>query len=194
MKYKDKVDLIFAGHPCQGFSNGGKKLPDDPRNTLFREFARVCSLVRPKYLIGENVDGLLSRKTSTGEKYFDVICKEFDEIGYEIHHQVCHVVRYGVPQLRKRLVYVGIRKDLENRNYIFPEPENDGKHDLPNLKDIVKFSMEGAIDINDDDFDESLLTIKNNWNSYSDNTKENIWLYLNVLIKLCDKYIESKQK
>ena len=40
-EYRDKADLIFAGHPCQGFSNGGKKMPDDPRNTLFREFVRV---------------------------------------------------------------------------------------------------------------------------------------------------------
>jgi len=62
-KYRYKVDLVFAGHPCQGFSNGGKKLPDDPRNTLFREFARVCRLTQPKYIIGENVDGVLSRKT-----------------------------------------------------------------------------------------------------------------------------------
>ena len=194
LEYKDKVDLIFAGHPCQGFSNGGKKLPDDPRNTLFREFARVCSLVRPKYLIGENVDGLLSRKTCTGEKYFDVICKEFDEIGYEIHHQVCHVVQYGVPQLRKRLVYVGIRKDLENRNYVFPEPENDGKHDLPNLKDIVEFSMEGAIDINDHDFDVTTIPteciLENKDNDETGNT--NVHPYLRLKAKTRDQSYNGK--
>ena len=48
LEYKDKVDLIFAGHPCQGFSQGGKKLPDDPRNTLFREFVRTAKLIKPK--------------------------------------------------------------------------------------------------------------------------------------------------
>ena len=72
-EYTNKIDLIFAGHPCQGFSKGGKKLPDDPRNTLFREFARVCRIVQPNFLIGENVDGLLSRKTSDDKQYFDVI-------------------------------------------------------------------------------------------------------------------------
>ena len=82
-------------HNCQGFSNGGKKLPDDPRNTLFREFARSCRLVQPKYIIGENVDGLLNRKTATGEMYFDVIVAEFEKIGYTIYHQVCHTVKYG---------------------------------------------------------------------------------------------------
>jgi DNA (cytosine-5)-methyltransferase 1 len=151
-KYNGEVDLVFAGHPCQGFSNGGKKLPDDPRNTLFREFARVCRLVQPKYIIGENVDGLLNRKTSDGKKYFDVIKKEFEKIGYDVNHQVCHTVKYGVPQLRKRLVYVGIRKDLEKK-YEFPKELNDGKANLPNLQDIVRFDMEGAIKIEKDDFD-----------------------------------------
>ena len=139
-------------HNCQGFSNGGKKLPDDPRNTLFREFARSCRLVQPKYIIGENVDGLLNRKTATGEMYFDIIVSEFEKIGYTIYHQVCHTVKYGVPQLRKRLVYVGIRNDL-NQTFEFPEPLNDGKTNLPDLKDIIKFSMEGAIKIEPDDFD-----------------------------------------
>ena len=63
LQYKGKVNLIFAGFPCQGFSHAGKKLPDDPRNTLFREFLRSTRLIKPKYIIGENVKGLLSRKT-----------------------------------------------------------------------------------------------------------------------------------
>jgi DNA (cytosine-5)-methyltransferase 1 len=150
--YKDEVDLIFAGHPCQGWSNAGKKLPDDPRNTLFREFARSARLIQPKYIIGENVDGLLNRKTATGENYIDVIVKEFDDLGYNITYQVCHTVKYGIPQLRKRLVYVGVRKDL-NQTYTFPVPLNNGKTDLPNLQHIIKFSMEGAIRIEPDDFD-----------------------------------------
>jgi DNA (cytosine-5)-methyltransferase 1 len=139
-------------HNCQGFSNGGKKLPDDPRNTLFREFARSATLIKPKYIIGENVDGLLNRKTATGENYIDVIVAEFEKIGYNITYQVCHTVKYGIPQLRKRLVYVGIRKDL-NKTFVFPEHLNDGKTHLPNLLNIIQFSMEGAIKIEPDDFD-----------------------------------------
>ena len=139
-------------HNCQGFSNGGKKLPDDPRNTLFREFARSATLIKPKYIIGENVDGLLSRKTATGENYIDVIVAEFEKIGYNVTYQVCHTVRYGIPQLRKRLVYVGIRKDLD-KTFVFPEPLNDGKTNLPNLLNIIQFNMEGAIKIEPDDFD-----------------------------------------
>lgn len=150
--YNDVVDLIFAGFPCQGHSNAGKKLPDDPRNTLFREFVRSSELIKPKYIIGENVDGLLNRKTATGEKYIDVIVSEFERIGYNVTYQVCHIVQAGVPQLRKRLIIVGIRNDL-NRTFVFPEPLNNGKVDLPDLKDIIQFSMEGAIKIEPDDFD-----------------------------------------
>lgn len=161
-------------HNCQGFSQGGKKLPDDPRNTLFREFARVAKIVRPKFIIGENVDGLLSRKTATGENYIDVIVKEFNDLGYNVQYQVCHVVQYGIPQLRKRLVYVGIRNDL-GKTFQFPSVLNDGKTNLPGLIDIVSFSMEGAIRIEPDDFDmssipdECIVTDMNN-NEYQDSS------------------------
>jgi DNA (cytosine-5)-methyltransferase 1 len=194
MEYTTKANLIFAGHPCQGFSNGGKKLPDDPRNTLFREFARSAELIKPEYIIGENVDGLLNRKTATGENYIDVIVAEFDRIGYNITYQVCHTVKYGIPQLRKRLVYVGIRKDL-NKIFEFPEPLNDGKTNLPDLKDIIQFNMEGAIKIEPDDFDmtsipsECILTDMKN-NDGEDN--ENIHPYLRLKAKTRNEEYSGK--
>ena len=142
-----KADLIFAGHPCQGFSNGGKKMAADPRNSLFREFIRCTKLIRPKYIIGENVDGLLTKITDSGQKYIDVIVSEFESIGYTISYQVCHMVKYGIPQLRKRLVYVG---NNLNKKYEFPK-ELGGLS--PNLISIIKFSMEGSVMIDKDDFD-----------------------------------------
>lgn len=198
-RYKNKVDLVFAGHPCQGFSNGGKKLPDDPRNTLFREFARVCRLSKPKYIIGENVDGLLSRKTVDGRNYIDVIVEEFNSIGYNVKYQVCHAVRYGVPQLRKRLVYVGVRKDL-NQTYDFPDELNDGKviagaGTLPNLQDIVSFSMEGAIKINTDVFDMSNIPpeciMTDPTNDDNEDTK-NIHPYLRLKVESRDVEYQGK--
>jgi DNA (cytosine-5)-methyltransferase 1 len=192
--YKGKVDMVFAGHPCQGFSNGGKKLPDDPRNTLFREFARVCKLVKPKYIIGENVDGLLSRKTATGENYIDVIVKEFHDIGYNVSYQVCHAVKYGVPQLRKRLVYVGIRKDL-NQTYTFPEPLNDGKTNLPNLQHIIQFDMKGAIKIEPDDFDMTTIPdecILKDLNNTDDEIPEDVHPYLRLKAKTRNEEYNGK--
>jgi len=97
-----------------------------------------------------------SRKTATGENFIDVIVQEFQNLGYNVSFQVCHTVQFGIPQLRKRLVYVGVRKDL-NFTYSFPEPLNDRKTNLPNLLDIIQFNMEGAIKIEPDDFDFSTI-------------------------------------
>jgi len=153
LQYKNKVDLIFAGFPCQGFSNAGNKDPNDPRNSLFREFVRSANLIKPKYVIGENVKGLLQRKTALGEEYMDIIRSEFNNIGYEIYHKVymCSKLNIGVPQNRERLIIVGIRKDL-NQEFIFPE---ENKKKSGNLKDIIKFTMEGTLKVEEDylDFD-----------------------------------------
>ena len=156
LEYKGEVDLIFAGFPCQGFSHAGKKLPDDPRNTLFREFLRSTRLINPKYIIGENVKGLLSRKNVDGDLYIDIIKDEFDKIGYDIHYKVymCSKLNINVPQNRERLIIVGIRKDL-NQGFIFPE-ENEKRGG--NLKDIIGFNMKGALKMEpgylDFDFDD----------------------------------------
>ena len=150
-KYENKIDLIFAGFPCQGFSHAGKKLPDDPRNTLFREFLRSTKLIKPKYIIGENVKGLLSRKTLDKELYIDIIKNEFIKIGYDIWYKVymCSKLDIGVPQNRERLIIVGIRSDL-NKTFNFPEENNNKKG---NLKNIVKFNMKGSLKVEPEYFD-----------------------------------------
>lgn len=71
-KYKGKADLIFAGFPCQGFSHAGKKKINDPRNTLFKEFLRATKIIKPKYIIGENVTGLLTRKTNCSHDSYSI--------------------------------------------------------------------------------------------------------------------------
>ena len=163
LKYKNDVDLIFAGFPCQGFSNAGKKLPDDPRNTLFREFLRATKLIEPNYIIGENVKGLSKRLTSDGKKFIDIIKKEFENIGYDIVYDILKCQEYGIPQSRERLIIVGTKKSL-NKKYKFPEKVNNN----PNLKDIIKFNMEGALKIDIEDFDmttiptECIITDLNN--------------------------------
>ena len=151
-QYKGEIDLLFAGFPCQGFSQAGKKLPNDPRNTLFREFHRVAKIIQPPYIIGENVKGLLSRKTTEGEFYIDIIKSEFKKIGYDIFTKVMKCNLYGIPQNRQRLIIVGIKKD-KNQSYCFPQ-EKETKLDL---KNIITFSMEGAIKIEPEDFDMKLI-------------------------------------
>jgi DNA (cytosine-5)-methyltransferase 1 len=151
-RYRGIVNLIFAGFPCQGFSQGGKKLPSDPRNTLFREFARVTQLVEPKYIIGENVPGLLTRQTESGEKFIDVIVQEFEQIGYRIQYKTMLASEYGVAQDRKRLIMVGVRNDIP-ADYEFPNPSETRL----NLRNIVSFNMDGSLEITDEDYPLSSL-------------------------------------
>lgn len=168
LKYKDKIKLIFAGFPCQGFSNAGKKDVNDPRNTLFREFLRATRLIKPDYFIGENVKGLLSRKTADNKFYIDVIKEEFEKIEYKVIFKVFKTHEYGIPQKRERLIILGVKKDL-NKDIQFPVETNEEV----NLKNIIKFNMKGAIKISDEDFakfkvpEECILT--NNENEEDEN-------------------------
>jgi DNA (cytosine-5)-methyltransferase 1 len=110
--YRDKVDIVFAGFPCQGFSHAGKKRQEDPRNELVYEFARVVEIVRPRWLIGENVPGLLSRKgrdpvTEETRPVIEIIEGIFQRIGYHLTYRVWKATDHGVPQERKRLILIG---------------------------------------------------------------------------------------
>ena len=142
LKYKNTINLIFAGFPCQGFSQAGKKLPEDPRNTLFREFLRATKLVEPDFIIGENVKGLLKRKNEKGAFFIDIIKEEFRMLGFNIYTHVLKASHFDIPQKRERLFIVGIKADIDNR-FAFPE----GDSDTNNLRDIVKFTMKGALKI-----------------------------------------------
>lgn len=112
-KYKDKADVVIGGPPCQGFSTIGKRLMKDPRNELVFEFIRFVDVIKPKVFLMENVRGLLS---SNNGKTRDAICKEFEAIGYHnVHYNVLCAADYGVPQMRYRVFFVGVRKDIELR-------------------------------------------------------------------------------
>tara|TARA_B100000965_G_scaffold223361_2_gene186922 strand:+ start:3484 stop:4572 length:1089 start_codon:yes stop_codon:yes gene_type:complete len=179
-EYRNIVDLVFAGFPCQGFSSAGKRKNNDPRNTMFKEFVRVVKIIKPKYLIGENVKGLLTKKADNGDLYFNIIKSEFEKIGYKIYHQVCKAKLFRVPQNRERLIIVGIRNDLD-QEFTFPVIESNEE---PNLIGIIQFNMEGAIKIEPEDYDmtqipsECILT-----NMDNDETENNVHPYLELKSK-----------
>jgi DNA (cytosine-5)-methyltransferase 1 len=147
------IDMIFAGFPCQGFSNAGKKRTDDPRNELFYEFVRATRIIRPKIIMGENVKGLLSRKD---KNYVDVIQKEFESLGYSLIFNFFKCHHYHIPQKRERLIFVGIDKNfIDQYNFSFP-PENSDH--VPNLRDIVHFDMRNTYAIDPSMFDFSSIS------------------------------------
>ena len=118
--YKNKVDIVTGGFPCQAFSYAGKKLGlEDARGTLFYDFARVVKEVNPPICIGENVKGLRSHdkgKTLRG------MVSILDEIGYNVVPvKILKAINYNVPQKRERLILVGVRKDIDI-NYEYPKP------------------------------------------------------------------------
>jgi len=119
-KYKNRVDVIIAGPPCQGFSMIGPRNKEDKRNTLFEEVVRVTKLTAPKVVIIENVVGLLSMTTVEGKNIKDIIYEEFQNLGYTVKHKVLNAANYGVPQQRKRVIFI-ITK--ENFNIEFPKPK-----------------------------------------------------------------------
>jgi DNA (cytosine-5)-methyltransferase 1 len=115
-----KIDIIIGGPPCQGFSMAGKRVPNDPRNSLFREYLRLVREIKPKVFVMENVRGLLSMKDSQGQKVIEIILNEFRKIkNYSVELHAVNAANYGVPQIRQRIFVIGIKKGYK---FNFPEP------------------------------------------------------------------------
>lgn len=181
-------------HNCQGFSTAGKKKDDDPRNTMFLEFLRATKLIKPSMIIGENVKGLLTKKTSKGELYIDVIVSEFENIGYNVIYQVFKADQYNVPQTRERLIILGIKKD-NPYGWIpsFPNPQSES----PNLLSIINYDMTGAVKVDPDWFtdipDECILTNMDDDNDYEDNNGGHPYLLSKINASEIDRFYDGKQ-
>jgi DNA (cytosine-5)-methyltransferase 1 len=144
-----KIDLVFAGFPCQGFSHAGKKRTNDPRNELVHEFVRATKLVQPTWIVGENVKGLLSRKgvypaNTTPRPVIEIIRDLFEAIGYKITYRIFDATEVGVPQQRKRLILVGHKGPLyphlpwKNLPPISPPPT---------IRKLLGRTLEGAMEL-----------------------------------------------
>ncbi len=119
-----EIDAIFGGPPCQGFSRAGRRNPNDPRNMLFREYLRVISEVRPRYVVLENVTGftdtrfygfvgVTGHQYEDGEVVPDILRNEFRLIGYQtLEPRILNAAHYGVPQRRNRIIVMAYRNDV----------------------------------------------------------------------------------
>lgn len=117
-KLKDKtVDVIIGGPPCQGFSLTGRRQFDDDRNKLYLAMIETVRRFKPKAFMIENVPGMA---TLYKGEVKDEIMKRFTDMGYKMNNKILCSADYGVPQIRKRLIFVGIR-DGEDK-FEFPEP------------------------------------------------------------------------
>lgn len=117
-EYRGKIDLLSGGVPCPPFSVAGKQLGSDDDRDLFPEMLRLIGEILPKTVMIENVRGLLDKKF---DEYRDSLLSQLNDLGYNHHLQLLNASDYGVPQLRPRVIIVGIRKDL-NDTFSFPKP------------------------------------------------------------------------
>ena len=123
---KRTIDVIVAGPPCQGFSLTGPRNFDDERNKLYLAVLKMVKEYQPKGFIIENVPGMA---TLYEGQIKDEILRRFKEMGYNIDCRILKACDYGVPQMRKRLVFMGVRKDIGEPH--FPEPVFGPETDKP---------------------------------------------------------------
>jgi DNA (cytosine-5)-methyltransferase 1 len=121
VEYRDKIDIVAGGFPCQSFSYAGLgKGLEDARGTLFFEFARSIQEIRPKIAIVENVRGLLSNQKG---RVLSLIVKILNELGYSVTYKILSAQFLDVPQKRERLIIIATRNDLGIKA-IFPSEHN----------------------------------------------------------------------
>ncbi len=116
-----EVDILLGGPPCQAFSSVGRaqdpnSMKNDKRNYLYKHYIECLTRIKPKIFIFENVTGLLTSKPN-GYRIFPEIIQEFKKDGYDVYDNekeiVLNSVNYGVPQLRKRVILIGVKKELK---------------------------------------------------------------------------------
>lgn len=133
---KNKIDVLIGGPPCQGLSIAGKRILDDPRNVLYKAYINTIDYFRPTAVVLENVPTIISLFDG---KIANAIISNFESLGYRVSVNTIFASDYGVPQKRRRTIFVALKNDL----FVFPSPltkENpittfQALSDLPLLED-----------------------------------------------------------
>ena len=108
------VDVIIGGPPCQSFSSANQqRIIDDPRNVLYKYYVKAVEKIRPKFILMENVRGML--------KVADEVVEDFKKIDYEVKYKLYDSSDFSVPQKRIRLIYVGVSKEYMSSKNITPD-------------------------------------------------------------------------
>lgn len=117
------TEVLLAGFPCQGFSLGGNRQAGDERNYLFRDVVRLTKEKQPKIVVIENVLNLRTMiEPGTGKPFVYLISSEFEKIGYHVRFHVFRVSEHGVPQTRRRFIFIA-SKDKFPSSFVWPHPE-----------------------------------------------------------------------
>ena len=125
-----KIDLIVAGPPCQGFSLTGKRDENDKRNKLFYSVFKLAERIFPSYIVIENVPGIATLYNGRAR---EAILSEFDRLGYIVTEKLLYAPDYGIPQIRKRMFFVGVKA---NKAFEFPLPTHT-EHNYISCEDAI---------------------------------------------------------
>lgn len=120
---RKKVDVIAAGPPCQGFSTLGLRDENDGRNRLFKQIIKFVEFFQPKFVVMENVVGLLSMKKG---KTIRSVCQKFEKCGYSVSYDTLVASDFGVPQNRTRVFVICSKKNIPKEE-LFPKPNGHAK-------------------------------------------------------------------
>lgn len=140
--FPSEVDGIIGGPPCQSWSEAGSlKGIEDDRGKLFYEYIRILKNKQPKFFLAENVSGMLADRHSEAVQN---ILAMFKECGYDVSLTLVNAKDYGVAQERKRVFYIGFRKDL-NVNFTFPKGSTEDDEKKITLRDIIWDLQDSAV-------------------------------------------------
>ena len=135
-----ELDVLVGGPPCQGFSLAGPRQVDDSRNVLYQAMVKTATMMKPKVVVLENVPGMVQLH---GGLVAEKIISDFTKLGYKMGYKILYAPDYGIPQIRKRVVFVGLLGAKEYFHYPEPtcQPENyvtceEAIGDLPCLLNI----------------------------------------------------------
>lgn len=136
------VDGIIGGPPCQSWSEAGSlRGIDDERGQLFYDYIRILKKVQPKFFLAENVPGMLSARHKSA---VNNIISMFESCGYNVSITMANAKDYGVAEERKRVFYIGFRKDI-NIDFVFPEGSTKDDNKKITLKDVIWDLQETAV-------------------------------------------------
>lgn len=127
-----KIDVIIGGPPCQGFSLAGPRMESDERNSLYTAMVKLAEILNPQVVVLENVPGLIELYDG---KAAERIHSDFEKIGYKMQHKILYAPEYGIPQIRRRVFFIGIRgEDLE---FNYPTPILTDEADFVTCSDAI---------------------------------------------------------
>lgn len=136
------VDGIIGGPPCQSWSEAGSlRGIEDARGQLFYDYIRILRQVKPKFFLAENVSGMLANRHNEAVQN---IISMFEESGYNVSVTLVNAKDYGVAEERKRVFYIGFRKDLDI-GFVFPKGSTEDDEKKITLRDIIWDLQETAV-------------------------------------------------